>query len=77
MTGYQEAAGAPGAGLRTRGCFVTPGDHKATGLLEAKQLTKMSGNVTGYQEAAGAPGAGLRTRGLFCHTGRSQSYRAT
>nr|WP_172692442.1 hypothetical protein [Klebsiella pneumoniae] len=34
-------------------------------------------NVTGYQEAAGAPGAGLRTRGLFCHTGRSQSYRAT
>ncbi len=41
--GIRKPLGHPEPDCEQGGCFVTPGDHKATGLLEAKQLTKMSG----------------------------------
>ena len=100
LWGCHEAAGPPGAELRTRGLFCPAGVSESSWatrssiankgvVLSCRGIRKPLGhpepdceqggcfNVTGYQEAAGAPGAGLRTRGLFCHTGRSQSYRAT
>nr|WP_172692476.1 hypothetical protein [Klebsiella pneumoniae] len=41
--GIRKPLGHPEPDCEQGGCFVTPGDHKATGLLEAKKLTKMSG----------------------------------